>query len=168
MQPKGSSPHSHEPSTYPFSEPDRSSSCPRQSNLISILTLSFHLRLGFPSGLLLSSFPTKTLYAPLLSLIRDTCPAHFNLLDSITRSLVRSTEHKAPCYVVFSTPRYLVPLRPNYSPQLPILEKLSLHSPLSVSDRVSQPYKTTGKFRHRMIATFPDVSNMLRNFKLKF
>ena len=31
-----------------------------------ILILSTHLRLGLPSGLFLSSFPTKTLYTPLI------------------------------------------------------------------------------------------------------
>ena len=40
----------------------------------SILLLSSH----FPSGLFSSGFPTKTLYAPLLSLIHTTCPNPFH------------------------------------------------------------------------------------------
>ena len=67
--------------------------------------ITFHLRLGLSSDLSSSSFPTKTLYAPLLSLIRATCPAHFILLDLITQILFgEEYNHKAPRYVVFSSP----------------------------------------------------------------
>jgi len=60
---------------------------PHSTSWRSILILSSHLSLGFPSGLFTSGFHNKTLYAPLLSHIRCTCPAHL-VLDFITRTLL--------------------------------------------------------------------------------
>jgi hypothetical protein len=50
----------------------------------SIIILPYHLRLGLPSGLFPSGFPTKILYTFLISPIRATCHTHFILLDLIT------------------------------------------------------------------------------------
>jgi len=43
-----------------------------------------HLRHGLQSGLFPSGFPTKILYAHLLSPLRATCPAHLIILQVIT------------------------------------------------------------------------------------
>ena len=54
----------------------------------SVSILFSHICLGVPSGLFPLRFHTKTLYAPLLSPIRATCPAHFILIGLITRIIL--------------------------------------------------------------------------------
>jgi hypothetical protein len=54
----------------------------------SILILSSHLRVGLPSDLFPVGLPTNTMYTPLLSPMRSTCPAYLILLDFITRNIL--------------------------------------------------------------------------------
>jgi len=61
---------------------------PHPSSWRSILILSSHLRLGLPSRLFPSGFPTQTLYTPFLSPIRATCTAHLNILYFITQTIL--------------------------------------------------------------------------------
>ena len=86
MEPEGSLPLSQVPATCPYPEPARSSPYPNIPLLKIILILSSHLRLGLPSGLFPSDFPT--LYTHLLSPIRASCPTHRILLDFITLTIL--------------------------------------------------------------------------------
>ena len=67
---------------------------PHPTSWRSILILSTHLRLGLPSGLFPSGIPTKTLYTPLSSPIRATCPAHLILLGLVQTKQIRINIHK--------------------------------------------------------------------------
>jgi hypothetical protein len=106
MEPQSSLPHSQVPATCLYPQPAQSSPYPTSNflkihlNIILLmwkirrapnkaskgqigfnwgfkcLILSSHLHLGLPRGLFPSGFPTKTMYMPLSSSTRATCPAH--------------------------------------------------------------------------------------------
>ena len=77
--------------------------------------------LSLPSGIFQSGFPT-TPYAPLSSPIRATCPIHLNLLYMITQ-ITFGEEYRSVSSSLcsFLQSCYLIPLRPKYSPQHPVL-----------------------------------------------
>ena len=131
-----SSPHTHSPlpSCFP-------------TNILFPLILSSHLRLGLPSGLFPSSFPTSTLCMPLLSPIRATCPAHLILLDFITRTIL-GEEYRSLSSSLCSLLHSLVTsslLNPNILLSTLFSNTLSLRSSLNMSDQSSHPYKTAGE-----------------------
>ena len=94
-----------------------------------------------------SGFPIKILYAPLLSPICGTCPAHLILLDLIN-SVIFAEEYRSFSSSLCS---YLhSPVTSSLLDQSILLSTLfsnsrSVHSSNNVSDQVSHPYKTTAK-----------------------
>jgi hypothetical protein len=84
---------------------------PRPISPRSILILSTHLRIGRPSGLFPSGYPTNILYAFLFSLfVQLALPISSSLTWSFTLHLGKSTIYGAPRYTVSSN---FLSLRPS-------------------------------------------------------
>ena len=90
MKPGGSVVHLQVLSSNPYPEPNQSNFS--YWNLIIYLTLiltwSSHLLLGLPEGLFPVDLPVNILKTQLPSSILAICPAHFNLLDLITLTIL--------------------------------------------------------------------------------
>jgi hypothetical protein len=64
-------------------------------SLRSILTLSSYQLLGISSGLFPSDFPTKILYAFLISLMCVTCPAHLQYVTKCYTTSVQNNKYQS-------------------------------------------------------------------------
>ena len=112
----------------------------------SIVILSSHLCLGLPSGLLPSGFPTKTLYISPLTPIHATCPTHL-ILHFITQRIL-GEQYRSLSSSLCSFLHSLVIsslLGPNILLSTLFSNTLSVCSFISISDKVSHPYKTQAK-----------------------
>jgi len=85
METEDSLPHSQAKTTSHYPELAQSHSPPISWR--TILILSSHLRLGLPSCLFPTGFPTKHLYTPLLSPYVLPAPTHLIILDFITLTI---------------------------------------------------------------------------------
>ena len=147
MERQGSLPHSQVPATCPYPEPHRSNPCPPSHFLNVQLNIILPYTPGSSKWSLSSGFPTKTLFTPILSPIRATCHAHLILLDLITRSILGEV-YRSLSSSLCSFRHSLVNLSflgPSILLSTLFSNTLSLCSSLNVSDKVSHPYKTTGK-----------------------
>jgi len=144
VEPTCSLPHLQSPATCPYPESGLVHAFPSHFIVIHF-NIILHLNPFLPSGLLISGLPAKTLYTPLLSPIRATCPADLIVLDAITRRyLVRSTNHKAH-YAVYPSPLLSRVCHAQVSSSAPYSRTPSAHVPPSVCETKTHQCKTTGK-----------------------
>jgi hypothetical protein len=114
---------------------------PHTTSWRSILTLSSHLRLGFPNGLFPSGFLTKNLYTHL--------PPHPSYIPRLSHSSRLYHPHDIGWGVqintllimkfFFHTPVTPVLFEPNILLNTLFSHLLSLHASFSISDQVSHP-----------------------------
>jgi len=116
MELEGLLPCSQDPATGPYHEPDASilqhpTPFPK---IQSILILFSRLCLDLSCGLFPSGFPTKIVYAFLISAIHARCPAHHIFLDLITLKIFSEPyklRSSSLCSLLQSPARFQTPVK---------------------------------------------------------
>ena len=145
MESEGSLPYSQVPATCPYPEPDRSSPSPKSYFLKIHLNSIIPSMPGSPKWSLYLRFPNKTLYMPLLSSIRATCPTQLIPLDLINRTILGEEYRLSSSLCSFlHSPLTSSLLDQNILLNTLFSNNFSPRSSLNVSDQVPHPYKTTG------------------------
>jgi len=85
MKPEGSLPHLKTPATCPYPESDQSTQCHLSHSFKIPFSINLPSTPRSSKWSLSLRFPYQNLYAQLFSITRATWPAHFILLDLITR-----------------------------------------------------------------------------------
>jgi len=141
MELEGSLPHSQVPATCHYPEPAWFSPC------VTFHFLYTHLNIILPSMSGTSRLPHQNpVYASTLSRTRYMpSPSNSSRFDHPNNigwaiQIIQLLVMQLPPLSF-----YLVPLRPKFSPQHPILKHPQPTFSLNVSDQVSHPYKTTCK-----------------------
>ena len=148
IQTKASSPHSQQPATCRYPEPEESSPCPTSHFLKIYLNVILPPPSGSSKSLLSFRFPQQNLaYTPPLS-HKYYMPHHLIFHDFITRAIsgevYRSLSSSLCSFPHFNVTSSLLGLNILLNTQFS--NTLSLRSKLNVSDHISHPHKTTGKF----------------------
>jgi hypothetical protein len=112
MKPEGSLPHSRVPTTCPYPEPHQSNPCPPSHFLKIRLNINLQSKPGSSKWSLSLQFPHQN------PVCTSPLPIHATCLDLITGIIFG--EKYSLCSS--STTCYVIPLRPKYSPQYPILK----------------------------------------------
>ena len=142
------------------------STYPHPTSWRSTLILSTNLRLGLPSGLFPSGFPTKTPYTPSPPPYAPHAqPISFFSILSPAQYWVRSTNHLAPRYAISSIPPLPRPSSVQIFSSTPYSQtpSASFLSSRNVNDQVSHLYKTTGKFIVLYILIFKFLDSNLED-----
>jgi len=95
MRPEGSLPHSQEPATSPYPEPEQSNPCLPSHFLENYFIITLPSTPWFSKFLYDSVFPTKTLFAPIFPYVPRFPPTRSSRFDHPNNILIFGEEYRS-------------------------------------------------------------------------